>query len=129
MGLCLIRTCLLLRLRSSASPPRSHHRPLYLRGLAVPGAEDWLRVVGTLCEAELHEWGGLPSKPKAPRVNGSKNPLAHCFRRARWVPEREFLTRRHWSEGMVRPHSPIAFGAGGRSLNGASRRRDTEAKE
>ena len=30
-----------------------------------------------------HERGGLPNKPKAPSVNGSKSPLAHCFRGAR----------------------------------------------
>jgi len=35
MDLCSIRTCLLLRLRSSVSPPRSHHDPLHLRDLPV----------------------------------------------------------------------------------------------
>src|SRR3990170_7822890 len=59
MDLCLIRTCLLLRLRSSASPPRSYHCPLYLRGLAVPGAEDGLRVVGTLFEPSDLRAGGV----------------------------------------------------------------------
>jgi len=36
----LNETFLLLRLRSSALPPRRYHRPLYPRGRAVPGAKD-----------------------------------------------------------------------------------------
>src|SRR3989338_539715 len=36
--------------------------------------------------------GGLLSKPKAPNVNGSKNPPAYCFGRAKQAPERSFLT-------------------------------------
>ena len=41
-----------------------------------------------LCSKER---GRLLSKPKASNVNGSKNPLAHCFGRAKQPPERPLL--------------------------------------
>src|SRR3990172_11884170 len=75
---------------ASLAPPS-----VALPGPPCPRSEDRLGGVGTLCEANTSK-GDLPSKPmvrlthhtepsrsKAPRVNGSKNPLTHCFRRAR----------------------------------------------
>src|SRR3989338_10259771 len=38
----------------------------------------------------FQERGGLLSKPKASNENGSKNPLTHCFGRAKQPPERHY---------------------------------------
>jgi len=52
-GQGLPSTFLPLRLRSSASPPRSHHRPLSPRDLPVLACEHRLGSVGTLCKPSL----------------------------------------------------------------------------
>ena len=49
---------------------------------------DWCIDLSIHLRRLTHERGGLLSKPKASSVNGSKNPLAHCFGRAKQAPER-----------------------------------------
>ena len=74
----------------------------------------------------LQERGGLLSKPKASNVNGSKNPLAYCFGRAKQAPERPPLLS--GSEVSPRTNLPAeeTSGAKGRPLEQHSRRIDFE---
>jgi len=87
--------------RAGRLPCFEANLPLSLGEVPVPERRSARRRWNSLRSRGLHmEVRGLPSKPKAPRLNGSKKAEAHCFRRQRQVPERSFQPTRRWSEGI-----------------------------
>ena len=151
MDLCLIRTCLLLRLRSSASPPWSQYLPppgtplprkrtsarrrrnsLRSRATSAPEASLKLDAIESgyavpLTRLNLHVWCiDLSIRPwrSAPRAREVTERAQSIERERSKEPTDPLL----WADEAASRAAPIAFGARGESPNETSRRGGTEAK-